>query len=1667
MLSAQSPAQASPAPRRASTLPTNRPAVIKLARKPRRLLSVLGGVVPSHFVGGTEAAFPGTESSPWRLPHPFKQFVHAGDTLIWSPGHKVFRILEAVAAVFPETRQAVRCFGSDNGLHLAILVPGPSLIQIVVPTNGISKLELPAYLEAHPPYKIAFPDNYDHIVKDAFLSPDGAELAVLSERGALHVYTHRRPSQSGDLDPPGGHWSHIDAAASFSDPLGGLSLAWSPSTLTIVFATIQDDGDDEGEGSADPGPDPATGVLSLLVIRQPRGVACAPKIHAWRAVLPRIRGATAVGSSAGGFFVMGAAEGTFSTSMRPVQVYQHRSSGQVAILVDPATRTTRATTSATAGSNQLLVMLRIDRPWPGGYVSPIAQTMALPLSRSAGSTSTPSVVLKDPSRVDERLNPDSQVVAMAWAGHPDLPLLVVLARGGKMALVSPSAQIAAIDDGLVGLVHSAAPLDRRPSLVDLFRSDQATFLPRGLRPEAAALTFGALPESARDAKRAVFLLAMAPAPTPTSQGPSLPRHFSIMVSDGLLAVQCSFPMPTSSDGFDTAALPWQLPMPATLGEVGRSASLALREWTDVQTMGQPLSRLTTASQAGVTAPEGVYLESAMSRGEAVHHVVADHLAGLVLAAAATSSSSSSAGRLSRYLNRPTESDKGSFALLSLLRSIDQLFLPSADTTHPQLVLACVLRRLALDSRPHLTCSIVPHVLRRAELWMGAGAVEWTMGWAHFWDQMLANSNPMRASWTENWRMHVAAMRGLAPVSGEQEVSEDEVAGLVAALEENGAQTIEVLSSLPHEFLACLTRGDWTTAADVATATLDTNDGSLQDVELIQDVWLNLAIRVVNQDEIITVPGSLATSRPQELDARGLCEYAATTGQPVLSPAAVWKFAARALRCADALARVAQNALLHLDRWAPGTWASHLLVASTVGRGTPTESGLPLSLAALDALLTWSMRVGDVTCSTFLAQVAAPLHVATTALDPASYDGIQAAILGHHALRLIARLADAMRESVAVLPDSDQPNPIPAPPTRDLTLARRRSSAAKLSAATTADLCRRARTRPRVAYLLHQAIYEHDSEHWDKRDASVLVPLMEWARCAAVLAVSAGAQAVPTGPIFLLIRLLFAIECRTIVAEALDAAHGEWESAYSVEIMERVVLLAHYADIFNPVELAELVAQALAAAAGVNARADPLELACATVAAHEPLVTPRMAELVLHAVRANGDGGSSPTVISLGADDEYAPDHAAVMALAEDPRFLAFSAEVMAVIRDHLLPPANVYDLYDRMMHAWLPRFPPVIERDLYVRIAHAVAPPPPPTWPSGSVARSHPEVWSSGSIAMSQGTASLSRSGAWASGSMADVEIQQDEGDAVDNNSPPDANDEDAWGSVGASAERVNVHVDLDAPFDTDPADAPLDTDPVDSNQIDDELYRGNEIDVDPPADPDPDDSGDVLESVTHVSTAAATPSVAATDDSASELFPVAPTPPPPPAADSWRRRPRPASAAPRRRPAAPPRDSELHALIQEMSGLAMHLSEAVKGVQAMATAQPAPPLPAPPVEGVRTVERSRRTEEKKKSRAKDADKHGKRKRKHKEVSADRPSGIGMGIPRSASFEMFVHDRDVEAKARTVEARQTSGGSAARIPLLYSSGIGKRVSSSRHVGRTAGTTTVVKTAGALPLLFSR
>ncbi|KNE67610.1 hypothetical protein AMAG_12063 [Allomyces macrogynus ATCC 38327] len=1551
------------------------------------------------------------------------------------------------------------------GLHLAILVPGPSLIQFVVPADGISKLDLPAYLEAHPPHKIAFPDNYDHIVTDVFLSPDGSELAVLSERGTLHIYTNRRTSRSGDLEPPGGHWSHVDAVATFSDPLGGLSLMWSPSTLTITFATVQDDGDGD-EGMADPDPDPTTGVLVLLVIRQPRGVVFAPKIHAWRAVLPRIRGATAVGTSAGGFFVMSAADGTFPTSTRPVQICPHRSSGQIAILVDPATRTTRATTNATAGSNQLLIMLRIDCPRPGGYVSPIAQTMALPLSRSAGSTSMSSVVRKDPSRVDERFNPDSQVVAMTWAGHPDLPLLVVLARGGKIALVSPSARIAAVDDGLVGLVQSAAPTDRRPSLVDLFRSDQTTFLPRGLRPEGAALTFGTLPESARDAKRAVFLLAMAPVPMPTSQGPSLPRHFSIMVSDGLLTVQYAFPMPTSADGFDAAALPWQLPMPATLGEVGRTANLALREWTDVQTMRQPLSRILAVSHDGITAPEGVYLESAVCRGDAAHHVVADQLAGIVLAAAATSSSSSSAGRLSRYLDRPTASDKGSFALTPLLRSIDQLFYSSTDLTHPQLVLTCILRRLALDSRPHLTCSIVPYVLRRAELWMGGQAVEWAMGWEHYWDQMLANPNPMRASWTENWRMYVATMRGLVPVPGEQEVSEDEVVGLVAALEENGAQAIEVSSSLSHEFLACLTRGDWTTAADVATATLDTNDGLMQDVEFIQDVWLHLAIQVVNQDKIIIVPGALATSRPQELDARSLCEYAATSGQSVLSLAAIWTFAARSLRCADALARVAQHALLHLDRWAPGTWATHLLVASTIGRDTLTESGLPLSLASLDALLTWSMRVGDVTCATFLAQVTAPLHVATSALDPASYDGIQTAIHGHHALRLIARLADAMRESVPVLPDPDVPDPVPAAPTRDLTSSRRRSNAAKVSAATTADLCRRARTRPRVAYLLHQAIYEHDSEHWDKRDASILVPLMEWARCAAVLAVSAGAQAVPTGPIFQLLRLLFAIECRTIVAEALDVAHGEWEHAYSVEIMERVVLLAHYADIFEPLELAELVARALAAAAGVNARADPMELACATVAAYEPLVTPRMAELVLHAVRANGDGGSSPAAISPGADDEYAPDHAAVMALAEDPRFLAFSADVMAVVRVHLLPPANVYDLYDRMMHAWLPRFPPVIERDLYVRIAHAVAPAPPPpeVWSSGSVARSQAEVWPSGSIAMSHDTASLSRSDAWVSESRANVAAQQDEGDVVDNEVPLGMDDDqDAWGSVGVSAERVAVHVDLDVPFDADPiTDAPFD--PVDSAHLDDE----------PPVigdpDPDPDDSGDVLEPVSHVSTPiATTPSVAATDGSVSELFPVAPTPPPPPPADNWRRRPWPASAAPQRRPSAPPRDPELHALIQEMSGLAMHLSEAVKGVQAMATTQPAPPLPPPRVEEVRTDERGRRKEEKKKSRAKEVDKHRKR-RRHKDkddAPADQPAAV-MRIPRSTSFEMFVHDRDVEAKARTVEARRTSGGSAARIPLLHSTGVGKRVSSSRHSGgRTAGTTTMMMTAGALPLLFSR
>ncbi|KAJ3374106.1 hypothetical protein GGF31_008322 [Allomyces arbusculus] len=1553
-----------------------------------------------------------------------------------------------------------------------------------MPPDGISKLELPAYLEAHPPHKVAFPDNYDHIVKDVFLSPDGCELAALSERGTLHVFTHRRPSRSGDLEPSGGHWSHVDAAASFSDPLGGLSLTWSPSTLTIMFATVQDDGDSDDEGMADPDPDPATGVLSLLVIRQPRGVACAPKIHAWRAVLPRIRGATAVGSSAGGFIVMCAGDGTFPTSARPVHICPHRSSGQTAILVNPATRAARATTSATAGSNQLLVMLRIDRPRPGGYVSPIAQTMALPLSRSPGSTSTSSVVLKDPSRVDERFNPDSQIVAMTWAGHPDLPLLVVLARGGKMALVSPSARIAAVDDGLVGLVHSAARTDRRPSLVDLFRSDQTTFLPRGLRAEAAALTFGTLSESARDAKRSVYLLAMAPAPMPTSQAYYLPRHFTIMVSDGLLAVQYAFLMPAYADGFDMAALPWQLPMPATLGEVGRTANLALREWTDVQTMRQPLSRITAVSQSNVVAPEGVYLESAVCRGDVAHHVVADQLAEIVLAAAGTSSASGGAGRLSRYFDRPTAYDKGSFALLSLLRSIDQLFLPSADTTHPQLVLTCILRRLALDSRPHLTCSIVPHVLRRAESWMGGLTVEWAMGWEHYWDQMLANPNPMRASWTENWRMHVATMRGLVPVPGEQEVSEDEVVGLIATLEENGAQAIDVSSTLSHEFLACLNRGDWATAADVATATLDMNDGALQDVEFIQDVWLNLAIQVVNRDEIMTVPSALSTSRPQELDARSLCQYAITTGQSVLSPAAVWRYAARALCCTDALARVAQNAALHLDRWAPGAWATHLLVASVVGRDTPIESNLPLSLASLDALLTWSMRVGDVTCATFMAQVTAPLHVATTTLDPASYDGIQAAIHGHHALRLIARLADAMRESVRVLPDPDVPDPAPAPSSRDLTPARQRSSAAKVSAATTADLCRRARTRPRVAYLLHQAIYEHDSEHWDKRDASVLVPLMEWARCAAVLAVSAGAQAVPTGPIFQLLRLLFAIECRTIVAEALDVAHGEWEHAYSVEIMERVVLLAHYTDIFEPVELAELAARALAAAAGVNTRADPLELACATVTAHEPLVTPLMAELVLHAVRANGDGGSSPTVISPGADDEYAPDHAAVMALAEDPRFLAFSAEVMSVVRDHLLPPANVYDLYDRMMHAWLPRFPPVIERNLYVRIAHAVAPPAPVAWssgsmalsdaearPSGSVAGSQAEMWPSGSVTMSHGAASLSRSGAWTSGSAADVEAQQDEGDAVDNGAPPDANDEDAWGSVGVSAERVNVRVDLDAPFDTDPADAPLDTDPVDFNQLDDELDGGNDLDVDPPAEPDADDSGDVLNPISYVSTPlAATPSAAATDDSASELFPIAPTPPPPPPADNWRRRPRPASAAPRRRPAAPPRDPELHALIQEMSGLAMHLSEAVKGVQAMATAQRAPPPPAPPVEEVRTDERSRRKEEKKTSRTKDADKHAKRKRhKHKDVSAA-PStgmGMGMGIPRSASFEMFVHDRDIEANARTAEARRTSGGSAARIPLLHSSGVGKRVSSSRHGGRTGGTTMTMKTAGALPLLFSR
>ncbi|KAI9189361.1 hypothetical protein H9P43_000794 [Blastocladiella emersonii ATCC 22665] len=787
-----------------------------------------GGFLAAHPFTNVAAVGLGAPLTTWLDKKKHKQFAHLGDTLLWSPGHKTPRALNQLVATFPDLNFATQSFSSPNGRHFVSLVPGPCLVHVDleamyrVMTVDPASLRASTAAGATPDWgcQVGLPPLFSHRVKSVFVSDDGGSVAIVSEFNAVFTLDVRAtiaglrksavsgsgsapptPSKRRGTDekppPPTGVWTQLACPVVATQPAVTVHVAWSGDQVLVRYigCLAQSQGAD-GDGRVPV----AVHLVAVTAQRHKSSV-----LHCLQ---HRFLVDTPDSWSPGGFLRAAPVRESRILGDMAVELAVHAPTGRIALLIHGST-----SRGATAGSGPADPQSPSTAAW-----GPRMQGQRILLLDGVG-TASPSAIVLTPTRFfDSNAATTGQssasldaapasafganssvatgmldpVVSMTWLAQPDLPLLALLSRSGRLVWVTPSGRVSQapeiVDDLNArfmrgGDISQSKLTLRRPSASRA--AGTASAKPLQTIPTALPSRAPKTPSAAWTRHCLVSAAVEVPTSGRQTDGAKSPRQveYWVLATDGQGVVALRPP-------FATAALPdllsaEQLRVPffaharGTLVPLHLTAIRRLRVWTDAVDLGQqpwvldPLS--TEEEDAVVTGPIPLQsLDVAPEVQDARFLATLDRVLAAALDAAqetqmlqldssghATSVNGSSGSRRpsarSGFLRSGT-SGTGNLASLStvavstLLQCLDQLWLPCRG---PRLLLgvsiaARLMERLLIQTAWTGVDYAALHVAQHTRRWLaaqlqhddasGSGAMfAWSMGWRHLEEQLYVTA----------------------------------------------------------------------------------------------------------------------------------------------------------------------------------------------------------------------------------------------------------------------------------------------------------------------------------------------------------------------------------------------------------------------------------------------------------------------------------------------------------------------------------------------------------------------------------------------------------------------------------------------------------------------------------------------------------------------------------------------------------------------------------------------------------------------------------------------------------------------------------------------------------------------------------------------------------------
>jgi hypothetical protein len=552
-----------------------------------------------------------------------------------------------------ELESAQACFSSDNGHHLAFLIPGPYLLFFYGYNAGETQ-----YLYLPRIFKIQLPGFFSHHFHEITLSNDGIALAIISEYNIIHVVTisldhptqpaEPDPAVEGDVEEPdetkrvpptstqgfkfksktpyfvqvNKKWTQIQCPTNVAHASVKAKAIWSDSELIVTFSSLQVNKLDDPETISN-------SIFNFVFLRVLRDTAGTTFHSTWSVDL------TIPSTNLyeiDGFCKMQASQTHAMLGNFDLEVVFHPSRRFIAVLQRESLNVRQYEKGI---RHQILFLIHLTNTIPSVFY--ISVDLALRNSSYTRRKSVVDMSSKLSSALpltydtvygvsDINLDYMAQVLAIHWVNHLSIPLLALMTRRGNLYYITPAGRISQAQQ--IPLLYSIPGALDEPNILNNRRNSlKPSLLEKNpLSTVLQSLTLSTLPHD-KKSKGKCFLASYS---TLRSQAKDIFTKETEENITWLLASNgdvCSvFPIPTflyattdslgllSSLQFETPACFGHLSPELSKLSYFLAASKSVREWLDVhhyQTRSTKSLRSDYSSDNGNESPfQHIDLDSA-------------------------------------------------------------------------------------------------------------------------------------------------------------------------------------------------------------------------------------------------------------------------------------------------------------------------------------------------------------------------------------------------------------------------------------------------------------------------------------------------------------------------------------------------------------------------------------------------------------------------------------------------------------------------------------------------------------------------------------------------------------------------------------------------------------------------------------------------------------------------------------------------------------------------------------------------------------------------------------------------------------------------------------------------------------------------------------------------